>query len=64
MRVEERDGNIILVNVCDFNIQQILECGQCFHFKRIDEMEYVMVLQNKKLLINTIIKEIRWEMLK
>lgn len=43
MRVEERDGNVILVNVCDFNIQQILECGQCFHFKRIDEMEYVTV---------------------
>ena len=43
MRVEEKDGNVILVNVCDFNIQQILECGQCFHFKKIDEMEYVTV---------------------
>ena len=43
MRVEEKDGNVILVNVCDFNIQQILECGQCFHFKKLDEMEYVTV---------------------
>lgn len=43
MRVEERDGNVILTNVCDFNVQQIFECGQCFHFKKIDEMEYVTV---------------------
>ncbi len=43
MRVEEKDGNVILKNVCDFNIEQILECGQCFHFKKIGEMEYVTV---------------------
>ena len=43
MRVEERDGNVILIEVCDFNVQQIFECGQCFHFKKIDEMEYVTV---------------------
>lgn len=43
MRVEEKDGNVILIEVCDFNVQQIFECGQCFHFKKIDEMEYVTV---------------------
>ena len=43
MRVEERDGNVILTNVCDFNVQQIFECGQCFHFKKMGEMEYVTV---------------------
>lgn len=43
MRVEERNGDVVLLEVSDFNIAQILECGQCFHFKKINEMEYVTV---------------------
>lgn len=49
MRVEERDGNVILTNVCDFNVEQIFECGQCFHFKKIDELDYVTVAYEKAL---------------
>lgn len=35
--------NIILEDVKNFNIEQILECGQCFHFNKIEENEYVLV---------------------
>lgn len=36
-------NNIILENVDSFDIEQILECGQCFHFDKIGEKEYVIV---------------------
>lgn len=32
----------VLKNVRDFNLQQTLECGQCFHFYRIDDGEYLL----------------------
>lgn len=31
-----------LKNVCDFDLAQILECGQCFHFVKLDEEDYVL----------------------
>ena len=31
----EKENSIILENVKDFNIKQILECGQCFRWERI-----------------------------
>ncbi|MFQ8900810.1 MAG: hypothetical protein ACLR7D_01710 [Lachnospira eligens] len=30
-----------LKNVCDFDLAQTLECGQCFHFVKLDEEDYV-----------------------
>lgn len=30
----------IIENISDFSLQQTLECGQCFHFKKIGENEY------------------------
>lgn len=49
MKVEQLQEDVILTNVVDFNIQQIFECGQCFHFERIDNMEYVTVAFGKML---------------
>ncbi|MDD6572937.1 MAG: DNA glycosylase [Thermoflexaceae bacterium] len=40
MKVIEENGNVFLQEVQDFNIGQTLECGQCFHFKKIAEGEY------------------------
>lgn len=40
MKVIEENGNVFLQEVQDFNIGQTLECGQCFHFKKITEGEY------------------------
>lgn len=40
VRVE--DNCIIIEETHNFNIEQILECGQCFHFEKIRENEYVI----------------------
>ena len=51
MQIEEKNGNLILTKVKDFNIEQILECGQCFHFVKLKDMEYVTVAYDKALRI-------------
>lgn len=43
MKIISKSSNVILENVDSFDIEQILECGQCFHFEKIDEKEYVIV---------------------
>lgn len=47
MFAEEKNGNVILDGVMDFNVEQIFECGQCFHFEKLDEMDYVTVAYGK-----------------
>lgn len=37
------DNSIVLKNVENFNIKQIAECGQCFRWKKIKELDYVGV---------------------
>lgn len=39
----------VLCGVKDFDVGQTLECGQCFHFKKIDENEYGVVAFGKLL---------------
>jgi len=41
--------NYVLKGVEDFDVAQTLECGQCFHFKKIDENEYGVVAFGKLL---------------
>lgn len=36
MKYTEKNNTIILKEFDSFNIEQILECGQCFRFKKID----------------------------
>ncbi len=43
MRILEDNKNIIVENVADFNLEQTLECGQCFRFYKQNEQEYVVV---------------------
>lgn len=43
MNIEETKDGIIAKDVKDFNIMQTLECGQCFHFEKLGEMEYGVV---------------------
>ncbi len=33
----------------DFDIEQTLECGQCFNFEKLDEKEYIVVFSGKML---------------
>lgn len=51
MYTEEKNGNVILDGVTDFNVEQIFECGQCFHFERLDDMDYVTVAYGRALRI-------------
>ncbi len=39
----EKENSIVLENVKDFNIKQILECGQCFRWERITDTNYIVV---------------------
>lgn len=39
----EKENSIVLENVKDFNIKQILECGQCFRWERINDTNYIVV---------------------
>lgn len=49
MRIEEKAGNVLLYDVEDFNVEQIFECGQCFHFQKLADMDYVTVAYGKAL---------------
>ncbi|MGN0435011.1 MAG: DNA-3-methyladenine glycosylase family protein [Wujia sp.] len=49
MNIYAKDNNIILEDVCDFDIEDILECGQCFHFTRLGEKEYELLAYNRYL---------------
>lgn len=49
MKIYENDGNVILENVSDFNVEHIFECGQCFHFEKLGELDYVTVAYGKAL---------------
>ena len=39
----EKENSIILENVKDFNIKQILECGQCFRWNIEEDGSYTGV---------------------
>lgn len=49
MKIIQQENNVILTEVCDFSVSQTLECGQCFHFKRIGENEYGISAYDKLL---------------
>ncbi len=51
MILEEKNGNVILHQVEDFDVEQIFECGQCFHFEKLGPMDYVTVAYGKALRI-------------
>lgn len=42
MIVREEDKHLIVEEIESFDIEQILECGQCFHFDKLSEKEYVI----------------------
>lgn len=49
MNIYSRENNLVLDNISDFNIADILECGQCFNYSRIAEQEYELVAYGKYL---------------
>ena len=41
--VVEQDNSVIVSGVKNFNIKQILECGQCFRWQRVTDTNYIVV---------------------
>lgn len=44
----EKD-NLIIEDVQDFKIDEVLECGQCFHFTKLGELEYELLAYGRYL---------------
>ena len=44
MNIICNDEYITFENLSDFDLGQTLECGQCFHFEKIDENEYAFAV--------------------
>lgn len=40
---------VVINDVKDFNIEQVLECGQCFHFTKLNFQDYGVVAKDKYL---------------
>ncbi len=45
--VKYEENKVILEGVKNFNIKQILECGQCFRWEKIKEMDYIIIAFGK-----------------
>lgn len=43
MDIVQKDKDVYLYNVEDFDLGQTLECGQCFRFNKIKDNEYIIV---------------------
>ena len=41
MRIYQQKNNTIIEGINDFNLEQTLECGQCFRFYKQNDNEYV-----------------------
>ncbi len=49
MKYTEFNNTLIIEDVTSFNIEEILECGQCFRFEKTGELEYKIVACGKVL---------------
>lgn len=51
MKISEKENCIIMTEQDSFDIEQILECGQCFRFEKTDDKEYKIIAKNRVLTI-------------
>lgn len=49
MIIKDNNKDIIISEIQDFKLSQTLECGQCFHFKKINDEEYYISARNRLL---------------
>ncbi len=47
MKITEKNNQLIIENVNDFNIKHIFECGQCFRWEKEENGSYTGVVKNK-----------------
>ena len=43
MRVLQKGNDVWIEDYRDFNLEQTLECGQCFRFHKIKNNEYIVI---------------------
>ncbi len=51
MKISEKDKGILITEQDSFIIGQVLECGQCFRFEKIEEGYYKIIAKNRVLYI-------------
>ena len=51
MTFKQIDNGIVMEDFNHFHIGQILECGQCFRFEKLDDMHYALVAFGKVLYV-------------
>ena len=51
MDYKQIDNKVVLYNAKNFNIEEILECGQCFRFEKKSELHYKVVAMDRVLFI-------------
>ncbi len=49
MDIRLDNGNVVIENLSDFLLSQTLECGQCFHFIKLDEEVYEIAAMGRLL---------------
>lgn len=52
MKIKYNDNNIVISNITSFNLQQTLDCGQCFRWEEIEPDKYHGVAYGKLLTIS------------
>ena len=52
MRINYKNGNIIVEDVMDFDLGETLECGQCFRYDKIGNNDYIIVAMKRMLHIS------------
>ncbi len=51
MNIYSENNNIIIDELNDFDIEEVLECGQCFHFTKLGDKRYEIIYFGKYLRI-------------
>lgn len=49
MKYTDNNGNLTISGLQDFNLAEILECGQCFRFEKEDELKYTITALGRTL---------------
>lgn len=52
MRIQYSDNNVIIEEISSFNLEQTLECGQCFRWEKLSPDKYYGVAYGKALTIS------------
>ncbi len=60
MEYIQKDEKIIMKNFDSFNIEEILECGQCFRFEKIENMHYKIIAYGKVLNIKQLDNQVEF----